>query len=226
MLKRRKIVVWKYGDWKNNRATTGRMIVEHHGKPDNDKEIINQAVVLMRKGAKGQDQAALLIWRNMGTRLERFFKYQGVHPDDAEELANDAVARFVNGNPDHSHEKSAIGYFWATARHVMLDRIAHDKALKRQNKYNAALTDEDFEKIEDPTSQDIAEINARRDCMERAHGLLQLERPVLIPMLTMISEELSMQEIADALSIKLAAAKQRVKYARDVFFEYFKECKE
>lgn len=200
--------------------------MEENSKPDSDKELVNRAAELMRKGKRGQDEAAILLLRGIGKRLERYFKQKGMSHADAEELVNDTIVRFIQGDPNHGHALSPIAYFWTTARNAMLDRIDHDKAIKRGDQHEITLDDEGWKNIKEPSSKDIAEINALRDCLSRANGWFQSARPELAHMLILIAEQLSTEEIAIALGISNDAAKQRVCYARKAMIGYFKECKE
>ena len=73
-----------------------------------EPQIAARAVELMRSGAHGREAAASLLYRRLSGRIKGFFKRHRVPEDEAEELFNDFLFKFVTCDPTGVHESSAV----------------------------------------------------------------------------------------------------------------------
>ena len=203
-----------------------------------EPQIAARAVELMRSGAQGREAAASLLYRRLSGRVKGFFKRHRVPEDQAEELFNDFLFKFVTCDPTGVHESSAVALMWRVAHSVLTDWARRVSAERRGGNGDSAaevsLADDIWAIVLDTSHGAVEMAGWIKDCVHRVSALFQRERPRPAETLLLFTLGYSHREIAaiegastdDVSAQQEAAAKSRVHHASKLAREYFKECLE
>ena len=212
------------------------------GEPENKKESRGrmaalEAQTLAASGAKGQNQAAILLIREFGGLLLRYFVRNRVPEAVAEELTSETVCRFVT-KPIASACPAEV-WLWTVARNALVDwarsaRAERHGGLAQGGRVEVELGDEAMLRLLDTTMGHVDLPGWVRECVHKAAELMQRQDPQHAEVLWMVFEDWSAEDIAvfygakpGAVSAKeKGAARDRGYRARLAAQTYFKDCRD
>ncbi|MEO8382768.1 MAG: RNA polymerase sigma factor [Acidobacteriota bacterium] len=165
-------------------------------------------------GGASRDERFQDLYRRFFRRMVRYFmRVSRLSEEDAEELTQEAFARFLEAMDEYRGE-AEWAYFEVIARNVLYNKIRSSKTAKRKGN-TVDIDDPEFrnEPVA-PEGPDYAERQQteirRRQLYEAIEKLPAGQRQCLMLWL----QEFKFEEIARALNISLDAVKSRLRDAR------------
>lgn len=200
--------------------------------PDRDAQAAQQAMDLVQSGQL--QQAAVYLHRNMGSRVEGFFRRHRVPQDDAEELVSDVWVKFLGSRYDN--QIPPIAWFWRIVRSVLLDWVRQRDAQKRGGSGEDRLPIEVDEETLEILINSVESGNAPawlKLCIERAAHKLEQDDPNRSHVLWLWFSGHSAADIAVVFGAdppptdkQETAARNRVLEATRKARDYFAHCKD
>ncbi|MBL8483027.1 MAG: hypothetical protein JNJ60_12585, partial [Rhodocyclaceae bacterium] len=196
-----------------------------------EERVVAEAMELLKQGNKGVNAAALLLERNLGRRMARYFERCKVHPDDVEELVNELWFKIVTS--DAEERVVPVAWMWRVASNVMRDWYRRRRAVTGEAANTVGLDVEDWLALME-TYGAKAPPPWLRLCLERAMWQLEQDDPGRAEVLRMVCDGWTDIEIAvyfgadpDRIDKQTKNnARDRVYRARKKAAEYFSACKE
>lgn len=184
------------------------------------KESDERLVEIAREAPEGDTRAFERLVERHQRKVAANCRYLTRHADDAEDLAQEVfVKAFFN----------LRGFQGRSAFRTWLQRIKVNHCLnhlkKKQGKVFVDVEDPHTAHAEELRVEPAAERNLASEGAQRLIGRIldSMSDTLRIPLIMRDMDQLSYQEIADALGIGLSAVKMRIKRAREEFQARFRE---
>lgn len=150
--------------------------------------------------------AAGLLFDRHHRGLTRYFRRRGALPEDAEELLQETFLKLVRSVREGA-EPDSIGYLWRCAETVLLDRVKHDSAQRR----DAAMVSMDSDQFGEIQGHHDVEDDSLVRCIEQTLRVFASRWPDRGELIYLIvREQWTPREIASFLGNTMQAARQRV----------------
>lgn len=199
---------------------------------DRDAEAAAKAMQLVQD--RQPEAAARLLHRELGQRMQRYFQYHRVPPDDAEELVTDVWMKFLGSRYDG--RTRPVVWMWTIANSVLVDwaraRSAQRRGGSGQDRIEIHLDEETLAIVIDQTAS-IESPGWLKLCIQRAAHQLECDDPNRAHVLWLSYRGYSAAEIALVFGAappptakQETAARNRVLEAIRKARGYFEHCKE
>lgn len=160
----------------------------------------------------------------IGRQLERYFKGKGVHPDDAEEMVWTLFARAAR--PEGGYRGDAPAEHWINTckKHLVID-YWRSRATNEEDNEGALIDRGD----DDPVSffSNLAAVSVDLDfieCINRALEEFRRDYPERAAHIEWLVDGWSNEEIAEALNVRVGAARDRIYQTRRKLAPYAAPC--
>jgi len=172
-------------------------------------------IVMICAGGKSMDAGVKALYQTKAPAMLRFFVYQGVSGQDAQDILQDTLVKIVRSVDSFGGSGSAKAWMWQVARNCLID---HQRKLGRLGKHETAVNDEQWTHLEEttaaPAEPALASGQSLDDCVANGLNTFSSREPERAYVLTLQMEGLSIQEIGQRIGRTVAATK-----------EYLSQCK-
>ena len=168
---------------------------------------VEVAVELIRKVAETQDQAAFsTLFESFAPRIKGYMIRQGVNPDLAEELAQEALTTVWRKATLYSPDKGQpTTWIFTIARNLRIDRIRRERAWQPLPESHAEQA------CDSPAPDEVVSEQERSERVREALKTLPAEQIEIVTLSFL--EGLSHSEIGERLSVPLGTVKSRMRLA-------------
>lgn len=134
------------------------------------------------------------------------------NPTDAEDLAQEAFVKAWRGLRFYKHEAAFSTWLYRLTANVCIDFLR-----KQKRKNTVSLTEEDAQELEVPDAEPMPEeqLLHREKQQAVSAAMVQLDEDYRLVMTLRVVEELSYEQIAEVLDIKVGTVKSRLARARE-----------
>lgn len=134
------------------------------------------------------------------------------NPSDAEDLAQEAFVKAWRGLRFYKHEAAFSTWLYRLTSNVCIDFL---RKQKRQN--TISLTDEDEQELEIPDAEPMPEelLLHREKQQAVAAAMSRLEEEYRLALTLRVVDDLTYEQIAEVLDIKVGTVKSRIARARE-----------
>ena len=134
------------------------------------------------------------------------------NPSDAEDLAQEAFVKAWRGLRFYKHEAAFSTWLYRLTSNVCIDFL---RKQKRQN--TISLTDEDEQELEIPDAEPMPEelLLHREKQQAVSEAMAQLEEEYRLALTLRVVDDLTYEQIAEVLGIKVGTVKSRIARARE-----------
>ncbi len=173
-----------------------------------------EIIMSIRAGGKALDAGVKALYQSAAQHMLRFFVYQGVSGQDAQDVLQDTIVKIVRNAESFGGSGSAKAWIWQVARHCLID---HQRMLGSLAHHETAVNDEQWAYLEETTAAPCAPASGGDSvdaCVAAGLSAFSLREPERAYVLTLQMEGLSILDIGARIGRTVAATK-----------EYLSQCK-
>ena len=179
-------------------------------------------IMNIRRGGKALDAGVKALYQSVAQPMLRFFVYQGVSGDDAQDVLQEALVNIVRKAESFDGKGTAKAWMWQVARNCLIDR---QRTLSSRGQHETAMNDEQWARIEETTPAPVvAPVGAIDQCVGDGLSLFTKREPERAYVLTLQMEGLSVAEISERIGRTVAATKQYLSQCRIKIQPFIAHC--
>lgn len=186
-----------------------------------------EIIVLIRTGGKALDAGVKALYKSTAQAMLRFFVYQGVSGQDAQDILQDTIVKIVRSAGSFDGTGTAKAWIWQVARNCLID---HQRKLGSLGQHETAVNDEQWARLEEttaaPPSSAAGSGQPVDQCVAAGLGAFSNKEPERAYVLTLQMEGLSIQEISQRIGRTLAATKEYLSQCRKKIVPFIAHCTE
>lgn len=184
-------------------------------------------IMLIRTGGRALDAGVKALYQSTAQAMLRFFVYQGVSAQDAQDVFQDTVVKIVRSAHSFDGSGSAKAWIWQVARHCLID---HQRKLGSLGQHETAVNDEQWARLEETTAAPAPNALTRKvsveHCVSAGLGVFSHQEPERAYVLTLQMEGLSIQEIGQRIGRTVAATKEYLSQCKKKIQPFIAHCTE
>lgn len=174
-----------------------------------------EIITMIRAGGKAMDAGVNALYQAMAQPMLRFFVYQGVSSDDANDVLQETIVKIIRSADSFGGTGTAKAWIWQVARNCLID---HQRKLGNMGKHEVAVNDEQWTRLEEtkaaPTSAARSSEDSVDKCVAEGLSAFSNREPERAYVLILQMEGLSIEEIGHRIGRTVGATK-----------EYLSQCK-
>ncbi len=138
------------------------------------------------------------LYETTGLHMLRFFAYQGVPADEAQDILQETLLRVVRKVDTYQGEGTARAWIWQIARNCLVD---HQRAAGRASEHMVAVNDEQWDTLVEttPAAPDCHLGETADECVARGLDAFAGPMPLRALVLTLQMDGMSITEIAERI---------------------------
>jgi RNA polymerase sigma factor (sigma-70 family) len=159
-----------------------------------EEELIGE----IRKGGRAMHLALRVLYDTTGPHMVRFFVYQGVPADEAQDILQETLVKVVRKVDTYQGEGTARAWIWQIARNCLVD---HQRAAGRVAEHVVAVNDEQWDVLVEttPGPADCAVGETADECVSLGLDDFAGRMPERALVLTLQMDGMSITEIAERI---------------------------
>jgi RNA polymerase sigma factor (sigma-70 family) len=152
----------------------------------------------IRKGGRAMHLALRVLYESTGPHMVRFFVYQGVPADEAQDILQETLVKVVRKADTYKGEGTARSWIWQIARNCLAD---HQRASGRASEHLVAVNDEQWDTLVEttPAPAECVAGETADECVSRGLDSFADRMPERAVVLTLQMDGMSIAEIAERI---------------------------
>ena len=204
------------------------MLVNNEAKRSTEVAMTEEEIImLIRTGGKALDAGVKALYQSTAQAMLRFFVYQGVSGQDAQDILQDTVVKIVRRADSYGGTGTAKAWIWQVARNCLID---HQRKLGSLGQHETAVNDEQWARLEETTAAPASPASVRGEsvdqCVAAGLGAFSNSEPERAYALTLQMEGLSIQEIGQRIGRTVAATKEYLSQCKKKIQPFIAHCTE
>lgn len=186
-----------------------------------EEELIGE----IRKGGRALHLALRVLYDTTGPHMVRFFVYQGVPADEAQDILQETLVKVVRKVDTYQGEGTARAWIWQIARNCLVD---HQRAAGRAAEHVVAVNDEQWDVLVEttPGPADCAVWETADECVSRGLDDFAGRMPERALVLTLQMDGMSISEIAERIGRTVRATTVYLSECRKKVEPFIAHCAE
>lgn len=186
-----------------------------------------EIIMLIRTGGKALDAGVKALYQSAAQPMLRFFVYQGMSGDDAQDVLQETIVKIVRSADSFGGTGTAKAWIWQVARNCLID---HQRKQGSLGQHETAVNDEQWARLEEttPAPASLAAVSAGAvdQCVEDGLGKFSNQEPERAYVLTLQMEGLSVADIGERIGRTVAATKEYLSQCKKKIQPFIAHCTE